>query len=118
MAGGCRKTRRPPASSGGTEPWKLDAAYEATQRATPNGGLLVVRHGCPVVEKYFGLASRNANPDMASTGKAFTSIACGIMLEEFKDKIPQGLDTRVFTEQYLPEAFPLEDPRKADITLG
>ena len=40
------------------------------------------------------------------------------MLEEFKDKIPQGLDTKVFTEQYLPEAFPLDDPRKVDITLG
>ena len=103
---------------GGMEPWKLDAAYEATQRSTQNGGLLVVRHGYLVFEKYFGRASRNANPDMASTGKAFTSIACGIMLEEFKDKIPQGLDTKVFTEQYLPEAFPLDDPRKADITLG
>jgi CubicO group peptidase (beta-lactamase class C family) len=55
---------------------------------------------------------------MASTGKAYTSIACGIMLQEFKDKIPQGLDTKVFTEKYLPEAFPLDDPRKADITLG
>jgi CubicO group peptidase (beta-lactamase class C family) len=55
---------------------------------------------------------------MASTGKAYTSIACGIMLEEFKDKIPEGLDTKVFTEKYLPEALPLDDPRKADITLG
>ena len=40
------------------------------------------------------------------------------MLEEFKDKIPDGLNTKVFTEKYLPEAFPLNDPRKADITLG
>jgi CubicO group peptidase (beta-lactamase class C family) len=55
---------------------------------------------------------------MASTGKAFTSVACGIMLQEFHDKIPDGLDTKVFTEKYLPEAFPLDDPRKADITLG
>jgi CubicO group peptidase (beta-lactamase class C family) len=28
------------------------------------------------------------------------------------------LDTKVFTEKYLPEAFPLDDPRKAEITLG
>jgi CubicO group peptidase (beta-lactamase class C family) len=55
---------------------------------------------------------------MASTGKAYTSIACGIMLHEFHDKIPEGLDTKVFTERYLPEAFPLDDPRKANITLG
>ena len=97
---------------------KLDQAYEFTQRCSQNGGLVVVRHGHLVYEKYFGRAARNANPDMASTGKAFTSIACGIMLREFRDKIPGGLDQRVFTEQYLPEAFPLDDPRKADITLG
>ena len=97
---------------------RLEQAFELTQRGTQNGGLLVVRHGYLVFEKYFGRASRNANPDMASTGKAFTSIACGIMLSEFRAKIPDGLDTKVFTEKYLPEAFPLDDPRKADITLG
>ena len=97
---------------------KLDRAFEITQRATQNGGLVVVRHGYLVFEKYFGRAHRNANPDMASTGKAYTSIACGIMLHEFHDKIPDGLATKVFTEKYLPEAFPLDDPRKAQITLG
>lgn len=97
---------------------KLEPAYEITQRSTQNGGLLVVRNGYLVFEKYFGRASRNANPDMASTGKAFCSIACGIMLDEFKDKIPEGLDTKVFTEKYLPEALPLNDPRKANINLG
>ena len=102
----------------GMDPQRLDAAFEFTQRCTQNGGLLVVHHGYLVFEKYFGRASRNANPDMASTGKAWTSIACGIMLNEFKDKIPEGLDTKVFTEKFLPEAFPLDDPRKANITLG
>ncbi len=97
---------------------RLQAAYDFTQRCTQNGGLLVVRHGYLVFEGYFGRAHRNANPDMASTGKAYTSIACGIMLREFHDKIPDGLDTKVFTEKYLPEAFPLDDPRKANITLG
>ena len=97
---------------------RLEQAYDVTQRGTQNGGLLVVRHGYLVFEKYFGRAHRNANPDMASTGKAYTSIACGIMLQKFHDKLPAGLDTKVFTEQLLPEAFPLDDPRKADITLG
>ncbi len=97
---------------------KLEPAYEVTQRSTPNGGLLVVHKGYLCFERYFGRASRNANPDMASTGKAFTSIACGVMLEEFKDKLPEGLDTKVFTEKYLPQALPLNDPRKAEISLG
>lgn len=97
---------------------KLETAGILTERSTAHGGLVVVRNGYLCFEKYFGRASRNANPDMASTGKAFCSIACGIMLNEFKDKIPDGLDTKVFTEKYLPEAFPLNDPRKANILLG
>ena len=105
-------------TNAGLDPMRLEDAYKICERSTANGGLLVVRHGWLVFEKYFGRASRNANPDMASTGKAYTSIACGIMLNEFRDKIPQGLDTKVFTEKFLPEAFPLDDPRKADITLG
>lgn len=97
---------------------RLENAWAFTERCSQNGGLLVVRHGYLVFEKYYGRAHRNANPDMASTGKAYTSIACGIMLNEFRDKIPDGLATKVFTEKYLPEAFPLDDERKADITLG
>src|SRR4051812_6059759 len=97
---------------------RLERAFDFTQRCSQNGGLLVVRRGYLVFERYFGRAHRDANPDIASTGKAYTSVACGIMLQEFHDKIPGGLDTKVFTERYLPEAFPLDDPRRADITLG
>lgn len=97
---------------------RLEQAFDFTQRCSQNGGLLVVRHGYLVFERYFGRAHRDANPDMASTGKAVTSIACGIMLQEFRDKIPEGLGQRVFSDKYLPEAFPLDDPRKAEITLG
>ncbi|MBL9168480.1 MAG: serine hydrolase [Verrucomicrobiales bacterium] len=97
---------------------RLNQAFEFTQRCSQSGGLLVLRHGYLVYERYYGRAHRNANPDMASTGKAFTSIACGIMLQEFRSAIPDGLNQKVFTEKYLPEAFPLDDPRKADITFG
>ncbi len=97
---------------------RLEQAYQFTERCSQNGGLLVVRHGYLVFEKYYGRAYRYGNPDMASTGKAYTSIAIGIMLQEKRDQIPDGLNQKVFTEKYLPEAFPLDDPRKADITLG
>ena len=102
----------------GMDPLRLDQAWDFTLRCSQNGGLLVVHHGYLVFEKYYGRAHRNANPDMASTGKAYTSVACGIMLHEFHDAIPDGLGQKVFTEKYLPEAFPLDDPRKAEITLG
>ena len=45
---------------------KLERAFAFTQRCSQNGGLLVVRHGYLVFEKYFGRAGRNVNPDMAS----------------------------------------------------
>ena len=44
------------------------------------------------------------------------------MLKEFRDKIPDGLDTKVFKTNFLPEAFSpdgqLDDPRRAEVTLG
>lgn len=123
-AGGWRTATAPEEarSRAGVSLPKLERAWVTTERATQNAGLLVVRRGWLVLERYAGRAGRNVNPDMASTGKAYTSIACGIMLEEHRDKIPEGLDTKVFTPRFLPEAFSpegvLDDPRRADITLG
>src|ERR1041384_2611229 len=97
---------------------RLDQAFEFEKETSQHGGLLVVRHGYLVYEKYFGKGNREAHPDMASIGKAFTSVSCGILLHEKRDQIPEGLETRVFTEKYLPEAFPLSDPMKAEIKLG
>jgi CubicO group peptidase (beta-lactamase class C family) len=119
-AGGWRTLRDPAQirKATGIDVGRLDQAFEYTERTTQHGGLLVVRHGWLVYEKYFGKGNRLANPQIASVSKAFTSIACGIMLEEKRGKIPEGLEQKVFTEKYLPEAFPLDDPRKADIKLG
>jgi CubicO group peptidase (beta-lactamase class C family) len=97
---------------------RLDQAFEFQKETSQHGGLVVVRHGYLVYEKYFGKGHREAHPDMASIGKAFTSVSCGILLREKRDQFPQGLDTKVFTEKYLPQAFPLDDPAKAEITLG
>ncbi len=119
-AGGWRTLKEAKAlrQRAGVDKTRLEQAWEQCQRCSANSGLVIVRRGWLVSENYAGRASRLCNPDMASTGKCFTSIACGIMLKEFKSKIPQGLDTKVFTPEFLPEAFPLDDPRKAEITLG
>jgi hypothetical protein len=61
----------------GMDRGKLDEAFAFAKETTQHGGLVVVRHGWLVYEKYFGRADRNANPDMASCGKAFTSVALG-----------------------------------------
>lgn len=102
----------------GMDEKKLDQAFEYAQRSSQHGGLLVLRHGWLVYEKYYGKGNREAIPTMASVGKTFTSIACGIMLAEHRDAIPGGLDQKVFNEKYLPQALPLDDPRKSNITLG
>lgn len=98
---------------------QLDQAFDAAKASTKNGGVLVVRHGWLVYEKYFGLGQREATPNLASCGKSFTSIAVGILMAERPELFPGGLDQKVFNPTYLPsEAFPLSDPRKAEIKLG
>ena len=97
---------------------RLDQAFEYAQRTSRHGGLLVVRHGWLAYERYYGKGNRDANPAMASVGKAYTSIACGMALHEKRDRIPLGLDQKVFTKELLPQAFPLSDPMKAEIKLG
>ena len=98
---------------------KLDEALEVAKASTKNGGILVVKNGWLVYEKYFGLAHRDATPNLASCGKSFTSIAVGILMSERPDLFPDGLDQKVFQPAYLPaEAFPLSDPAKAEIKLG
>lgn len=103
----------------GMDAAKLDEAFAYTQQTTPHGGLLVVRNGYLIFEKYFGRGHREALPELASCGKAFTSLATGIMLREHAAKFPQGLDTKTYHPDFLPGlTLPLDDPRKAEITLG
>jgi CubicO group peptidase (beta-lactamase class C family) len=97
---------------------RLEQAFDYARRSSQHGGLLVVRHGYLVYERYYGKGNRNANPTMASVGKAFVSVAAGIMLDERKADFPEGLDQKVFTQKYLPQALPLDDAAKAEINLG
>src|ERR1700761_3874350 len=118
--GGWRTLKEPAEirSMTGIDKSRLDAAFQYTQTSSQHGGLLVARHGYLVYERYFGRGNREANPNMYSIGKMFTSAACGIMLQEHSSRFPQGLAQKIFTEEYLPQAFPLSDPRMAGIRLG
>jgi CubicO group peptidase (beta-lactamase class C family) len=103
----------------GLDKHKLDEAFAYVQAGTKNGGLLVVRHGWLAYEQYFGKGHRDALCNLASCGKSFTSIALGILMAERPDLFPDGLEQKIFTPTYFPpEAFPLSDPRKAEIKLG
>ncbi len=98
---------------------KLDEAYDFVRGTTKNGGLLVVRNGYLIYERYFGKGQRNAAPNLASCGKSFTSIAIGMLIEEYPEFFPNKLEQKIFTPCYLPiDAFPLSDPRMKEIKLG
>ena len=84
---------------GGMDLTKLDYAFEYASRTSQHGGVVVIRHGYLVYEKYYGRGNREATPAMASVGKAYASIACGIMLHDNHDHIPDGLETLVFNQK-------------------
>ncbi|HEX4164642.1 MAG TPA: serine hydrolase [Bryobacteraceae bacterium] len=119
-AGGWRTLDRPAdvQKRTGIDVSRLDQAFQYVQTTSAHGGLLVACHGYLVYEKYFGQGNRQANPNLYSVSKMFTSTACGIMLAEDSHRLPQGLDQAVFTQEYLPEAYPLDDPKLAGIKLG
>lgn len=101
------------------DPLKLDEAFNFVRKTTKNGGLLVVRNGYLIYEKYFGKGQRDAAPNLGSCGKSFTSIAVGMLIQEYPTLFPDGLDQKIFTPRYLPgKAFPLSDPRMEKIKLG
>jgi CubicO group peptidase (beta-lactamase class C family) len=57
-----------------------------------------------------------------SSSKAYTSVAWGLLLKDSEEnKLPDGkritLDTRICNEEWLPESLPLQDRRKAAITV-
>jgi len=103
----------------GVDMRRLDEAFAYVQETTKNGGLLVARRGWLVYEKYFGLGDPEIPPNLASCAKSVTSIAVGILMSERPELFPEGLDQKVYDPKYLPPgAFPLADPRKAEIKLG
>jgi CubicO group peptidase (beta-lactamase class C family) len=105
---------------------KLAAAWEHNLRAEGPSLLLVIRRGYIVGEWYndewLKTWGRDRAPGFYSTTKAYISTAYGLLLDESEQgKLPGGrkltLDTKVCNAEWLPEALPLSDPRKADITL-
>jgi CubicO group peptidase (beta-lactamase class C family) len=97
------------------EAWKHNAAAEGAT------GLVVIRKG-QVVGEWYKDCDKDKPFNIYSSSKAYTSVAFGLLLADSEaGKLPGGkkltLDTKVFTKEWLPEAFPLTDERKADITL-
>ena len=108
-------------ASAGIDWDKLDRAWSYNASAEGTSGLLVIRHGFVAGEWY-----KDCGPEttfnLYSCSKSYTSVAFGLLLADSDaGKLPGGkrltLDSKVLAREWLPEAQPLSDPRKADITL-
>ncbi|HLA38420.1 MAG TPA: serine hydrolase, partial [Candidatus Glassbacteria bacterium] len=83
-------------------------------------GIIVVKDGWIVGEWYNVPAAKDFMTYLSSNGKS-VAIACfGAMAEDGRlGKIPFRIDqdSKVYDERWLPQGFPLSDPRKEQITF-
>ncbi len=120
--GGWRTADADAAAKLGVDPNKLKEAWEYNAKSSEGAtGLLVIRKGTVVGEWYKECDAKKAF-NIYSSSKAYTSLAYGLLLAESEaGKLPGGkkltLDTKVCNKEWLPEAPPLSDERKAKITV-
>lgn len=100
---------------------KLAEAWVQNLTGESDSALVVIRRGWIVGEWYKGY-DRFKTRSLYSSTKAYISTAFGLLLDDMEQgKLPDRkkltLDTKVCNNDWLPEALPLSDPRKADITL-
>jgi CubicO group peptidase (beta-lactamase class C family) len=92
---------------------KLDAALEAAeQRNLSLHGLLVIRHGCIVKEKYFSPYDAGTRHDLFSCTKSFVSALMGIAIEK-----GYVADTARLVLGFFPRSFARTDSRKRALTV-
>jgi CubicO group peptidase (beta-lactamase class C family) len=106
---------------GGIDWDALKGAWDHNASAAGATGLLVIRRGQIVGEWYRG-GDRTKAFKIYSSSKSYTSTAFGLILSDFGNgSLPGGktlsLDTKVCNAEWIPEALPLPDPRKAEITV-
>ena len=105
----------------GMDPQKLDQVGSVTEALY--GGpwtLLVIRHGY-LVREWFGVpAMPQTTYDVWSSTKSATGIAYGLLLDDSRNhRLPHDaqidLDSKAYS--FIPEGYPLTDPRKVAITI-
>jgi CubicO group peptidase (beta-lactamase class C family) len=87
------------------------SGYDFTSKAA-----LVIKNGWVVGEYYNQPSAATAVYYLASNGKTITIMLLGRMVQDYPG-VAFGLGSRLYDQRWLPEGFPLTDPRKADITI-
>ena len=127
--GGWRKNDSPDFQRAqGFDPIALEA-FGQYNLAVPNNqwrpwsehkGCLVIKNGWIVGEWYEGENSQDFPQYLASNGKSAAMACFGILAGDSRaGRIPfdLGLESKVYDQRWLPEGFPLSDPRKLGITF-
>jgi CubicO group peptidase (beta-lactamase class C family) len=109
-------------SEAGLTAWKLDLAIGlAGEWSGPHSfGVVIVRRGVLVAESYSRNVGSRTRFDLWSCTKSFTSLAWGMLLADQDARTPSGERVTLDTPAYplIPDAHPLSDPRKEQITIG
>jgi carboxymethylenebutenolidase len=99
--------------------WNLTVQHEPPHPPS-HVGVVVIKDGWLVAERYDRPRTRHWPRGVASIGKSVSSCAFGRWVEagrrgEARHQL--DLDSLVYDPRWLPEGFPLSDPRKAAITF-
>jgi CubicO group peptidase (beta-lactamase class C family) len=87
------------------------SGYKASNKAA-----IVIKNGWIVGEYYNQAGANSAVYYLASNGKTFALLLAGHIAQTRPD-LGIDLNSRLYDERWLPDGFPLTDPRKADITF-
>jgi CubicO group peptidase (beta-lactamase class C family) len=87
------------------------AGYKASNKAA-----LVVKKGWLVGEYYNQASARTGLYYLASNGKSFALLLAGHMAQQYPE-YGFGLESRLYDRRWVPQGFPLSDPRKSRITF-
>jgi CubicO group peptidase (beta-lactamase class C family) len=87
------------------------SGYKASNKAA-----LVIKNGWIAGEYYNESGAATAVYYLASNGKTFAMLLAGHLAQSRPD-LAFGFGSRLYDPRWLPQGFPLTDPRKADITV-
>ncbi len=107
-------------SVGGMDPGRLEYACEDNAQFGNCSAVVIIRHGWLVAEWYENHCLTTTRFDVWSATKSFTGTAYGLLFEDSRQgKLPGGKRVELDTPAYpfIPEGYPLTDPRKERITL-
>jgi CubicO group peptidase (beta-lactamase class C family) len=96
-------------------PW-TSYATGVTGFDASNKAALIVKNGWLVGEYYNQASARTGVYYLASNGKTFSMMLLGRLQLDYP-ALGLSLNSRLYDQRWLPNGYPLSDPRKADITL-